>query len=321
MARTLAMFTDTSLCIGCRACQVACKQWNELAMEEPGVDGRLPEPRPLHRQDLPPRALHREADRPNGELAVAPHVGRLQALRAGGLPRRLPDRRHLPDRVRHRQHQPGRLQRLPVLRQLVPVRGGGLQPRHRPRQQVHLLQRPHPQRARARLRQGLPHRVHPVRLPRRAGAAKAEKRVAKLKEMGYTGAQLYGADSNGFLGGLNAFFLLLDKPSTYNLPEKPLLPAAQRPRGLAAVGGLGAARRGGRARGVPRARRKGGRRCLRPRLAAADRLVLLPRRHRRRRLLHRRHRRQLRRARATAAWSRIGYILSLLLIGAVRASC
>jgi formate dehydrogenase iron-sulfur subunit len=26
------------------------------------------------------------------------------------------------------------------------------------------------------------------------------------------------------LGGLNAFFLLLDKPSTYNLPEKPLLP-------------------------------------------------------------------------------------------------
>ena len=35
MARTLAMFTDTSLCIGCRACQVACKQWNELPMEAP----------------------------------------------------------------------------------------------------------------------------------------------------------------------------------------------------------------------------------------------------------------------------------------------
>ena len=36
MARTLAMFTDTSLCIGCRACQVACKQWNELGQELPG---------------------------------------------------------------------------------------------------------------------------------------------------------------------------------------------------------------------------------------------------------------------------------------------
>jgi formate dehydrogenase iron-sulfur subunit len=54
--------------------------------------------------------------------------------------------------------------------------------------------------------------------------AKAEKRVAKLKEMGFQDAQLYGADTRGPLGGLNAFFLLLDKPSTYALPEKPLLP-------------------------------------------------------------------------------------------------
>ena len=28
------MFVDTSVCIGCKACQVACKQWNELG-EEP----------------------------------------------------------------------------------------------------------------------------------------------------------------------------------------------------------------------------------------------------------------------------------------------
>src|SRR3970282_1502373 len=55
-------------------------------------------------------------------------------------------------------------------------------------------------------------------------AAKAEKRVAKLKEMGHKDAQLYGVDTNGPLGGLNAFFLLLDTPSTYNLTEKPLLP-------------------------------------------------------------------------------------------------
>src|SRR2546427_7292528 len=39
MARTLAMFTDTSLCIGCRACQVACKQWNELGLEVPEWTG------------------------------------------------------------------------------------------------------------------------------------------------------------------------------------------------------------------------------------------------------------------------------------------
>src|SRR5207249_6458554 len=33
------MFTDTALCIGCRACQVACKQWNELGMEQPEWTG------------------------------------------------------------------------------------------------------------------------------------------------------------------------------------------------------------------------------------------------------------------------------------------
>ncbi len=29
-ARPVGFFTDTSLCIGCKACEVACKQWNEL---------------------------------------------------------------------------------------------------------------------------------------------------------------------------------------------------------------------------------------------------------------------------------------------------
>ncbi len=41
-ARTVGFFTDTSLCIGCKACQVACKQWNELpgALELAGFDPR-----------------------------------------------------------------------------------------------------------------------------------------------------------------------------------------------------------------------------------------------------------------------------------------
>src|SRR2546425_71940 len=54
--------------------------------------------------------------------------------------------------------------------------------------------------------------------------AKANKRVETLKGMGFKDAQLYGADSGGFLGGLNAFFLLLAKPATYNLPDNPTLP-------------------------------------------------------------------------------------------------
>ena len=35
----MGFFTDTSLCIGCKACEVACKQWNQLPANEPGWTG------------------------------------------------------------------------------------------------------------------------------------------------------------------------------------------------------------------------------------------------------------------------------------------
>ena len=30
MAEPVGFFTDTTVCIGCKACQVACKEWNDL---------------------------------------------------------------------------------------------------------------------------------------------------------------------------------------------------------------------------------------------------------------------------------------------------
>ena len=35
MARTVGFFTDTTVCIGCKACEVACKEWNQLPGHEP----------------------------------------------------------------------------------------------------------------------------------------------------------------------------------------------------------------------------------------------------------------------------------------------
>ena len=32
-------FTDTSICIGCKACEVACKEWNQLPMDRLGMTG------------------------------------------------------------------------------------------------------------------------------------------------------------------------------------------------------------------------------------------------------------------------------------------
>jgi formate dehydrogenase iron-sulfur subunit len=38
--RAYGFFTDTSVCIGCKACEVACKEWNTLAGNEPSfIDG------------------------------------------------------------------------------------------------------------------------------------------------------------------------------------------------------------------------------------------------------------------------------------------
>src|SRR5207244_10647780 len=53
---------------------------------------------------------------------------------------------------------------------------------------------------------------------------KAKKRVTTLHQRGETGAYLYGVDEDTSVGNLNAFFLLMDRPSVYNLPEKPKLP-------------------------------------------------------------------------------------------------
>src|SRR5438874_5118030 len=65
---------------------------------------------------------------------------------------------------------------------------------------------------------------------------RAEKRVAQLKSQGVD-AQLYGADPKGPLGGLNSFYLLVDKPEVYGLPRHPELPTAN----LAKSGRLSAA--------------------------------------------------------------------------------
>ncbi len=54
--------------------------------------------------------------------------------------------------------------------------------------------------------------------------AKAKDRVQDLHAKGRTDAYLYGADSIGDYGPLNSFFLLEDHPHEYNLPVQPVQP-------------------------------------------------------------------------------------------------
>ena len=50
----------------------------------------------------------------------------------------------------------------------------------------------------------------------------AVERVAELQSQGVEGAQLYGNDPADGVGGAGAFFLLLDKPEVYGLPPDPV---------------------------------------------------------------------------------------------------
>jgi formate dehydrogenase iron-sulfur subunit len=84
--------------------------------------------------------------------------------------------------------------------------------------------------------------------------ARADQRLAQLHERGITDARLYGRDETDGVGGAGAFFLLLDEPEVYGLPPDPVvttrdLPSMWRHAGAAAltlVAGLAIGFLGGR---------------------------------------------------------------------------
>jgi formate dehydrogenase iron-sulfur subunit len=58
----------------------------------------------------------------------------------------------------------------------------------------------------------------------------AQGRLADLHAGGETGARLYGADPEDGIGGAGAFFLLLDEPEVYGLPPDPVVTTRDLPR-------------------------------------------------------------------------------------------
>src|ERR1700716_1079223 len=219
MARTLAMFTDTSLCIGCRARQGACEPWNELAMEEPEGAGSYQTHAPF--TDKTYRLVRFiEKPQPNGELQwllmsdVCKHcaqAGCLQACPTGAIYRTEYGTVNInqdvcngcrycvascPFGVVSFNEQTGTAKKCTFCKDRTQNALGPACAKACPTDSIQFG-----------FRDDL--------------VAKATKRVETLKGMGFKDAQLYGADSGGFLGGLNAFFLLLARPATDNPPEHP----------------------------------------------------------------------------------------------------
>jgi formate dehydrogenase iron-sulfur subunit len=60
--------------------------------------------------------------------------------------------------------------------------------------------------------------------------SRAADRVAQLHDQGVTEARLYGEDPDDGVGGNGAFFLLLDEPEAYGFPPDPVVPTRDLPR-------------------------------------------------------------------------------------------
>jgi formate dehydrogenase iron-sulfur subunit len=65
---------------------------------------------------------------------------------------------------------------------------------------------------------------------------RAERRVEKLRERGHPEARLYGHDTDDGVGGFGAFFLLLDEPEVYGLPPDPVVTTRRLGRNWIAAG-------------------------------------------------------------------------------------
>ena len=254
--RAYGFFTDTSVCIGCKACEVACKEWNQLPGNEPvfgdGFDntGSLDSQNWRHVKFIDNVADETmQAGDGKAWLMMSDvckhckHASCLEVCPTGALIRTEFDSVYI---------QPDVCNGCRDCIAACPYGVIGLDEHSNVAQKCTLcydrLQGGmEPACAKACPTQSI--QFGPVDELR----AKASQRLDDLHGQGIAQAQLYGADDSVY-GGLNAFFLLMDKPEAYHLPNaaNAVLPSRNNARGylatavtavLAVIGGLVALRR------------------------------------------------------------------------------
>jgi formate dehydrogenase iron-sulfur subunit len=224
-------FTDTTVCIGCKACEVACKQWNQLPGDGLSFSGmsydntvELGASTWRHVAFIErPAAISEKAANPFSWLMLSDvckhchHAGCLQNCPTGAIVRTEFDSVFVqpdicngcgycvvgcPFGVIDRDPTDGRVWKCTLCYDRQKDRMEPACAKACPTDSI------------------LFGDVAELR-------AKADQRVAQLHERGVKEAYLYGADeaSQPGTGGLNAFFLLVDRPEVYNLPPQPVAPA------------------------------------------------------------------------------------------------
>ncbi len=268
----LGFFTDTSICIGCKACEVACKQWNQLPATDPVWSGtsydntgqlggttwrhvqfieqvrrKQPEPEPAL-SSMSPLNLPLSTETMN-KLTLAQANGIIPATPPGtALPFFSTDRWLMhSDVCKHCANAPcqeacptGAIIRTEFdtvyVQQdicngcgycVVACPFGVIARDDKGDHQAHKCTLCYD-----RLKDGMQPacaKACPTNSIVFGEVAQlkqqAQARLGTLLERGVDGAQLYGADDTILEGGLHSFFLLLDKPEVYNLPQNPPRPS------------------------------------------------------------------------------------------------
>src|SRR5437762_11962506 len=231
MAEPVGFYTDTTVCIGCKACQVACHQWNALpAQHGPG------------RLSLPVLSGNSYDNTGSFSDVNWRHVKFIEQFSA--------DRRQaawlmMADVCKHCVNAPclevgptGAILRTEFdtvyineptcngCRDCVSACPFGV---------IHMSEERHVAQKCTfcydRLQNGLTPAcaqacpTNSIQFGKVADLKiRAEERVAQLKREGVDKAHVYGADDK-ILGGLNSFYLLVDTPETYRLPSNPKVPS------------------------------------------------------------------------------------------------
>ena len=241
----MGFFTDTSVCIGCKACEVACKEWNSVPEDGLTLTGMSYDNtgglnastwrhvafiEQIGRPGDPPQAGHARSDGsgPAGSrwlmssdvckhcteaacLDVCP-TGALMRTEFGTVVVQQDICNGCgycipacPFGVIDRREEDGRAFKCTLCYDRL---GVGLEPACAKACPTDSIQ------------------FGPVdELRDRAG-----QRLSQLRDAGVAGARLYGADPGDGVGGAGAFFLLLDEPEVYGLPPDPVVTTRDLPR-------------------------------------------------------------------------------------------
>jgi formate dehydrogenase iron-sulfur subunit len=248
----MGFFTDTSVCIGCKACEVACKEWNSVPEDGIELSGMsydntvgLGASTWRHvafiEQIARPAAQDGASSAPAGDASRwlmssdvckhCTHAACLDVCPTGALMRTefgtvvvQPDVCNgcgycipaCPFGVIDRRKEDGRAWKCTLCYDRL---SGGLEPACAKACPTESIQ------------------FGPVDELRE----RARQRVSDLKDAGVAGAQLYLDDPGDGIGGGGAFFLLLDQPEVYGLPPDPVVTTRDLPRMWRHVATAGAA--------------------------------------------------------------------------------